>query len=105
METDIGLFDFRLNLLIVRLANVYGPYSSKYLSTVMCNARVYEHLNQEMKWLWTKDLKINTIHIDDIVRAVWHATEWYTSGKKGWNDSWGKTPIFNLVDDGNTCMS
>lgn len=95
----------RLNLIIVRLANVYGEYCSKIISTMLCMARVYAYLKEEMKWLWTKDLRSHTLHVNDAVRALWHVADWYTHGKKNWDESWGSVPIFNIVDHGDTCNS
>lgn len=95
---------YRLNLVIVRLANVYGEYCSKVVATILCMARVYAYLKEEMKWLWTKDLRTHTVHVTDVARALWHAADWYTHGKKGWDDStMGSTPLFNIVDHGDTC--
>lgn len=93
----------RLNLVIVRLANVYGEYCSKVIATILCMARVYAYLKEEMKWLWTKDLRTHTVHVTDVARALWHAADWYTSGKQNWDESVGSTPIFNIVDHGDTC--
>ena len=68
-----------LNCVILRLANVYGPYASGAgLSTAMCMARVYESEGKEMRWLWDKELRTNTVHVEDAARGVWHAAEWYT---------------------------
>ncbi|KAL7276176.1 hypothetical protein RUND412_000827 [Rhizina undulata] len=91
-----------LNLVILRLANVYGEYCTKVIGTMLCMARVYAHLNEEMKWLWTKDLRTHTVHVTDVARAIWHVSEWYMNGKKNWDESWGATPIFNIVDHGDT---
>jgi nucleoside-diphosphate-sugar epimerase len=67
-------------------------------------ARVYKSQNEEMKWLWTKDLRTNTVHIDDVVRALWTIAEWYAAGKKDWDNKTmgGPIPIFNVVDKGTT---
>jgi hypothetical protein len=66
-------------------------------------ARTYQHLEAEMKWLWTKDLRTNTAHIDDVTRALWGTAAWYDAGKAGWDEgSMGKNPIFNVVDKGMT---
>lgn len=67
-------------------------------------ARVYKAQNEEMKWLWTKDLRTNTVHINDVVRSMWAIAEWYAAGKKSWDDKTmgGKVPIFNVVDKGVT---
>ena len=52
-----------------------------------------------MKLLWSKDLKLNTVHVDDVVRASWHLAEWYEqSGRKPEDE----TPIFNLSDKEDT---
>lgn len=91
-----------LNLVVMRLANVYGPYCTKVVGTMLCMARVYAYLNEEMKWLWTKDLRTHTVHVSDVSRALWQVAEWYAGGKKNWTESVGKTPVFNIVDDGDT---
>lgn len=66
-------------------------------------ARVYQHLEDEMKWLWTKDLRTNTAHIDDVTRALWDIASWYDAGKAKWDDAeMGKIPTFNVVDNGVT---
>ncbi|KAM5356197.1 hypothetical protein ACJ41O_002843 [Fusarium nematophilum] len=94
-----------LNLVIVRLPHVYGPYASQWVATALSMARVYQHLEGEMKWLWTKDLRTNTAHIDDVTRALWSVAAWYDAGKAQWDEgSMGKVPIFNIVDEGATCQ-
>ncbi|KAI2465047.1 hypothetical protein F4781DRAFT_439062 [Annulohypoxylon bovei var. microspora] len=92
-----------LNLVIVRLPHVYGPYASQWVATALCMARVYQALGEEMKWLWTKDLRTNTAHIDDVTRALWAVTAWYDAGKANWDEkSMGPVPTFNVVDKGTT---
>ncbi|KAI5867079.1 hypothetical protein GGS23DRAFT_593811 [Durotheca rogersii] len=92
-----------LNLVVVRLPHVYGPYASQWVATALCMARVYQALNEEMKWLWTKDLRTNTAHIDDVTRALWAVAGWYDAGKANWDEkSMGPVPIFNVVDKGVT---
>ena len=66
-------------------------------------ARVYQHLEDEMKWLWTRDLRTNTVHIQDASRALWDIAAWNDKGKTGWDGgSMGSVPIFNVVDKGAT---
>jgi len=66
-------------------------------------ARVLQAQKEEMKWLWTKDLRTNTVHIDDVTRALWSIAAWYTAGKAGWDEkAMGKIPTFNVVDKGQT---
>lgn len=52
-----------------------------------------------MKLLWSKDLKLNTVHVDDVSRACWHLAQWYTDNNIG---ATGQVPIFNLVDKQDT---
>ncbi|EAA34683.1 hypothetical protein GE21DRAFT_138 [Neurospora crassa] len=92
-----------LNLAIVRLSHVYGPYASQWVATALCMARVYQALGSEMKWLWTKNLCTNTVHIHDVTRALWQVAEWYAAGKAKWDAAkMGPTPTFNVVDKGRT---
>jgi hypothetical protein len=57
-----------------------------------------------MKWLWTKDLRVNTVHVSDVTRGLWAIAEWYSEKKQsGWDSkAFGKIPTFNLVDKGQT---
>ncbi|KAM0338949.1 hypothetical protein ACHAPU_011145 [Fusarium lateritium] len=92
-----------LNLIIVRLPHVYGPYASQWVATALCMARTYQLLEDEMKWLWTKDLRTNTAHIDDVTCALWDIAAWFDAGKSKWDEaSMGKIPILNIVDEGAT---
>ncbi|KAI1390085.1 uncharacterized protein F4822DRAFT_428431 [Hypoxylon trugodes] len=101
-EEELAKID-GLNLVIVRLPHVYGPYASQWVATALCMARVYQALGEEMKWLWTKDLRTNTAHIHDVTRALWAAAAWYDAGKANWDEkSMGQVPIFNVVDKGTT---
>ena len=87
-----------LNLVVLRLAHVYGPYASKHLGTALSLARVYQSLDKELKWLWDKDLRTNTVHVDDVCRATWRAAELYVE-----RAPWKERPVWNIVDLGNTC--
>jgi len=82
----------------LRLAHVYGGYTSKYMATALCLARVWQHEGETMKWLWDRDLRTNTVHVEDVARAMWTAAEWYS--KSG--DVRKPPPVFNLVDHGET---
>ncbi|KAF4122654.1 Nucleoside-diphosphate-sugar epimerase [Geosmithia morbida] len=91
-----------LNLVIARIANVYGPYNN-YVGTALCMARVYQCLEGEMKFLWTRDLCSYTVHVKDVARILWELADWYANGKAGWDSaSMGAVPIVNVVDDGCT---
>lgn len=97
-EEDLATVE-GLNLVVMRIAQAYGPYTSKYLSTALCMARVYQSKKKEMKWLWKEDLRVNTVHIEDNVRALWHGAEWYVKQETPRMTA----PTFNIVDHGNTC--
>ena len=58
---------------VLRLAYVYGvgDVSSVVMQRLVC-APIYKHLGETMKFLWTGNLKTNTVHVIDAVRAAWH---------------------------------
>ncbi len=107
-----------LNLVILRLAHVYGPYDAGFIAKALCLARVYQSQEKELKWLWTEDLRINTVHVEDAARAFWEAAGWReinsavpnsapnsrrpTLSSKGDDPPAGNVPIFNIVDRGQT---
>ncbi|KAF9963850.1 hypothetical protein BGZ65_009614 [Modicella reniformis] len=88
-----------LNLVILRPAVVYGIGAMGGLTPRLICGRVYQHLKEKMEFLWTPDLKINTVHVQDVVRAVWHAANWYVSSD---NPNQGSPVIFNLADQNDT---
>jgi len=80
-----------LKHVILRTAIVYGPGDTSGISPrVICGA-VYKHLNESMKFLWSKDLKLNTVHVHDVAKALWHVALNGNSGE-----------VFNLVDQSKT---
>jgi len=80
-----------LNLIIVRPATVYGPGDINGLCPrIICGA-VYKHLGEKMKFLWDEKLKINTVHVRDVAKALWHVSQ---KGQLG--------AIYNLVDKNDT---
>lgn len=80
-----------LNFIIVRPAIVYGPGDAQGLTPrIICGA-VYRKLGEKMEFLWDEKLRINTVHVRDVVRALWHLTSNGASGD-----------VFNLADDGDS---
>jgi len=80
-----------LNYVIVRPAIVYGPGDiSGITPRIICGA-VYKHLGEEMEFLWDKEMRIDTVHVSDVCRALWHLTN---HGEKG--------EVFNLADENET---
>ncbi|KAK3828531.1 MAG: hypothetical protein J3Q66DRAFT_322894 [Benniella sp.] len=85
-----------LNLVILRPAVVYGIGAMGGLTPRLICGRVYKHLDKKMEFLWTGDLCINTVHVEDVSRAIWHAANWYVNnGNQG-------SVVFNLADSNNT---
>lgn len=80
-----------LNLIIVRPAIVYGPSDISGITPRLVVGAVYKELKEEMKLLWTKDLRINTVHVKDVAKGIWHLI---MKGKVG--------ETYNLADKGDT---
>jgi len=80
-----------LSVVIVRPAIVYGPDDRSGIAPrIICGA-IYKHLDKKMKFLWTGDLKINTVHVNDVAKALFHLCKHGESGA-----------IYNLADKSNT---
>mmetsp|Transcript_16388 Transcript_16388/g.24454 ORF Transcript_16388/g.24454 Transcript_16388/m.24454 type:complete len:377 (+) Transcript_16388:46-1176(+) len=88
-ETLKGMSD--LPLVIVRPAIVYGPADVQGISPRVITGAVYKHLGEKMEFLWTKNLKINTVHVRDCCKALWTVA---TKAKNG--------SVYNIADKGNT---
>jgi len=83
-----------LNLIIVRPATIYGPGDLTGLMPRLITAAVYKSLGETMDFLWDKDLRCNTVHVRDVVEALWHlAIKGVKSGT-----------IYNLADENNSCQ-
>jgi len=80
-----------LNLIIVRPAIVYGPGDLQGISPRIITAVAYKHLGEKMQFLWNKEMKINTVHVRDVVRALWFLAE---KGSLG--------AVYNLADKSDT---
>eukprot|EP00339_Tiarina_fusa_P022615 CAMPEP_0117024330 /NCGR_PEP_ID=MMETSP0472-20121206/18085_1 /TAXON_ID=693140 ORGANISM="Tiarina fusus, Strain LIS" /NCGR_SAMPLE_ID=MMETSP0472 /ASSEMBLY_ACC=CAM_ASM_000603 /LENGTH=365 /DNA_ID=CAMNT_0004730741 /DNA_START=21 /DNA_END=1118 /DNA_ORIENTATION=+ len=76
-----------LPLIIVRPAIVYGPGDVSGISPRVITAAVYKHLNEKMKFLWTGDMKLNTVHVRDCCGALWTISQKAEVGS-----------IYNLAD-------
>jgi len=80
-----------LDVVIVRPAIVYGPGDILGITPRIICAAVYKHLGETMEFLWDKELKMNTVHVEDLCAALWFLT---SHGNKG--------DIYNLADSGDT---
>ncbi|KAA6415961.1 MAG: hypothetical protein FRX48_00680 [Lasallia pustulata] len=59
-----------LRYVVLRLAHVYGEYDVGFLARGLCLARVYESQGREMKWLWGKELRVHTVHVEDVSQGT-----------------------------------
>lgn len=84
-------FYYRLDYVIVRPVFVYGPSCLNYVMPRFIIGAVYKQLNEKMQLLWDGSLKLNTVHVHDVVRALWHLKDHGKSGE-----------IYNLADSGDT---
>jgi len=80
-----------LDVIIVRPAIVYGPGDILGITPRIICAAVYKHLGETMEFLWDKELKMNTVHVEDLCAALWFLV---SHGNKG--------DIYNLADSGDT---
>nr|KAI8752522.1 dTDP-D-glucose 4; 6-dehydratase-like isoform X2 [Biomphalaria glabrata] len=92
LEVEHALENFTdLNYVIVRPTIVYGLGDRNGLTPRLIIGAIYKYMKQKMQMLWTKDLKMNTVHVDDAVRALWHLC---FHGNRG--------QVYNLCDKGDT---
>jgi nucleoside-diphosphate-sugar epimerase len=61
----------KLPLIILRVANVYGKGDVRGIMPRIVTAAAYQVLGEPMNFLWGADLKINTVHVDDVINAIW----------------------------------
>jgi len=80
-----------LRYVILRPALVYGPGDLTSITPRLVIAAVYKQTKEKMQFLWDKDLKINTVHVRDVVSAIWHVA----------NNSKGNGEVYNLADSTN----
>jgi len=80
-----------LNHIILRPAIVYGPGDMIGLTPRLVIGAIYKESGEKMELLWSASMKMNTVHVDDCVRAIWYMTNHGNSGQ-----------IFNLCDKNDT---
>jgi len=56
---------------------------------------------ETLKWLWSSELRTNTLHIEDAARALWMAAEWRAANDRIPSAS-NERVVFNVVDKGAT---
>ncbi|CAH1722669.1 unnamed protein product [Aphis gossypii] len=81
-----------LNYTIVRPAIVYGIGDRTGLTPTIAIGSLYRGLGEPVRILWKGSTSCNTIHVEDICRAIWHLLKS--------PEAVGET--YNLVDSGQT---
>ena len=77
----------RLNFIIVRPSTIYGPGDvNGLMPRIICGA-TYTYTKEKMKFLWSGDLRLNTVHVSDVASSVLLLLQ---KGKNG--------EIYNLCD-------
>lgn len=80
-----------LRYAVIRPAIVYGLGDRHGLAPRLIIGAIYKYIKQKMKMLWTKELRMNTVHVHDLSRAIWHLFHHGQSGH-----------IYNCVDKNGT---
>ncbi|XP_063548018.1 uncharacterized protein LOC134755393 [Cydia strobilella] len=91
VEQELKSMD-TLNYTIIRPAIVYGIGDRRSLTPRLLLGAIYKHLNETMKLLWTADLKMNTVHVSDVCRAMWALGNKPEANKQ----------VYNIVDEANS---
>ncbi|KAJ3515965.1 hypothetical protein NLJ89_g1421 [Agrocybe chaxingu] len=122
-----------LNLVILRIGFVYGPYTNfGNITSAITVASVYGYLQRPMKSLWGPGKNPTySVHVDDVAGAAWACAKWMEShGRKAADDLAGEAilfhnekskvkevegmvpheekpvaPLFNLVDDAKSTLA
>ena len=82
--------------MILRAAYVWGDYDVGLLARALCLAKVYQKLGKEMKWLWTKDLRLQGVNVNSLCDAAWKAAAWCASPTS--TSLAGIDRIFNIAE-------
>lgn len=122
-----------LNLVILRIGFVYGPYIEFGLYALVTTvASIYGYMKKPMKTIWGpgKD-PVHSVHVEDVAGAMWACAQWMTPlGRKQADALAGErirfhndkdkvkevngtcpphaqpvAPLFNLVDDSATTLA
>jgi len=80
-----------LDFLIVRPAVVYGTSDVLGITPRLIVGSIYKETGKKMESLYSKDMRVNTVHVKDVAKALWFLCQ---NGKSG--------EVYNLADHGDT---
>eukprot|EP00835_Amoeboradix_gromovi_P005908 NODE_612_length_6011_cov_0.245095.p1 type:complete len:310 gc:universal NODE_612_length_6011_cov_0.245095:5770-4841(-) len=89
VEQELSKLD--LNLVILRPVIIYGTADISGITPRLIIGRVYQHLQEPMEMLWSGDLAINTVHVDDVCSAILFTSKYHLTHP-------AKGEIYNVVD-------
>ncbi|XP_045496527.1 uncharacterized protein LOC123694936 [Colias croceus] len=92
VEKELKNLESELNYTVLRPAIVYGVGDRRSLTPRLLYGGIYKHLGETMKLLWTADLKMNTVHVSDVCKAIW------TLGTQ----PEAQSQVYNIVDEANS---
>lgn len=95
IHTENELKNLDLNLVILRPSLAYGSCDYYLLTPIFVMAKVYQSLDEQMKTLSSKSMKINTVHVLDICKALNVCTTNFLRSERA-------TKTYNLSDKGDT---
>jgi len=78
---------------ILRPSNVYGTDDTTSLMPRITCGAVYAHMKEKLQFMWSRELKINTVHVVDVAGAIWAAAT--TTGL-------ASGAVYNVSDSGDT---
>jgi len=87
-----------LNLVILRIGFVYGPYTNwGTISSAITVASVYGHMKKPMKSMWSPGKNpTHTIHTDDVAGGMWACAQWIAPlGRKEADSLAGEEILFH----------
>lgn len=91
VEAEAAVKASGVSYVVVRPATVYGTGDVFGLTPRLMTGAVYKETGKTMETLYSKKLQVNTVHVKDVVKALWFLTS------KGDNGS-----VWNLCDSGET---
>lgn len=71
-QAEDELKKMKIPIIIIRPSCVYGPCDMLGLTPRFICGAIYKYINEEMKFLWSADLRLNTVHVRDVCAALWH---------------------------------
>jgi nucleoside-diphosphate-sugar epimerase len=80
-----------LDFIIVRPAIVYGTSDVLGITPRLIVGSIYKETGTKMESLYTKEMRLNTVHVKDVAKALWFLCQHGKSGE-----------VYNLADHGDT---